>query len=334
MSSTRSQELQSRPDGQYNITENNAETPPFKEPLSGHPKLAHLMSVSSQTAIFRRFGELNMLNLLHLQAELYDMEHRLREIRIEDTHSKDPVRASYGNDFRLMRNWRETRDSLQYDSLVKIGKKLTEYNAALFQTLELRTAKLPTSREIGFLRNWLLRPSMGNDFLNDVEHSIWEVSNTPDLVTLFSRELEKDVLTTFLERGLLNLYHRIWGHRQKQSDSPDPGTEFRSYDERRVMTMSNSVGAILSSLLPTVAILVLYFVNTTLIRIGLIILFTAIFSLALALFTEAKKVEIFSATAAQCWLSPIDNAICADQSHRFAAVEVVFIGSSGTNSTG
>jgi len=64
------------------------------------------------------------------------------------------------------------------------------------------------------------------------------------------------------------------------------------------MTIGNSVGAILSSLLPTVVILVLYFVNKMLVRIGLIILFTAIFSLSLALFTEAKKVEIFSATAA------------------------------------
>lgn len=56
-------------------------------------------------------------------------------------------------------------------------------------------------------------------------------------------------------------------------------------------------------------VLVLYFVNSMLIRIGLVILFTTIFSVALALFTGAKKIEIFSATAA------------------FAAVEVVFIGS-------
>ncbi|KAH3995500.1 hypothetical protein HBH68_165940 [Parastagonospora nodorum] len=52
------------------------------------------------------------------------------------------------------------------------------------------------------------------------------------------------------------------------------------------------------------------------VRIGLVILFTAIFSVALAVFTSARKVEIISATAA------------------FAAVEVVFIGSSSTNGTG
>jgi hypothetical protein len=44
-------------------------------------------------------------------------------------------------------------------------------------------------------------------------------------------------------------------------------------------------------------------------RIGLVIVFTTLFALSLALFTGARKVEIFSATAA------------------FAAVEVVYIGS-------
>ena len=75
------------------------------------------------------------------------------------------------------------------------------------------------------------------------------------------------------------------------------------------MTVSNVVASTISSLLPTLVILLLYFVNRMLVRIGLVIVFTAIFSLALSFFTTANKGEIFAATAA------------------FAAVEVVFIGS-------
>jgi hypothetical protein len=52
------------------------------------------------------------------------------------------------------------------------------------------------------------------------------------------------------------------------------------------------------------------------VRIGLMIVFTAIFSVSLAVLTEAKRAEIFAATAA------------------FAAVEVVFIGSTSVNGTG
>lgn len=84
----------------------------------------------------------------------------------------------------------------------------------------------------------------------------------------------------------------------QQDSSPYPGTTFRQYDDDKIETISNSVSAILGSLLPTIAILVLYFVKRMLLRIGLVIVFTSIFSLALSLFTDAKRVEIFSATAA------------------------------------
>jgi hypothetical protein len=70
--------------------------------------------------------------------------------------------------------------------------------------------------------------------------------------------------------------------------------------------------AALSAVFPTVVILGLYFVKNMIQRIGLVIVFTTLFAVALALFTGAKKVEIFSATAA------------------FAAVEVVYIGSTMT----
>lgn len=96
--------------------------------LIGYPKLARMMNLSSDTAIFRRFGELNMLNLLRLQAELHDMEHELQEIRHEDAESNDQVRMDYVKDFRLMRDSADTHDSLQYDLLVRIGKTLEAYS--------------------------------------------------------------------------------------------------------------------------------------------------------------------------------------------------------------
>lgn len=49
-------------------------------------------------------------------------------------------------------------------------------------------------------------------------------------------------------------------------------------------------------------------------RIGLVIVFTVVFSTALTVLTGAKKIEVFSATAA------------------FAAVEVVYIGSTAGSS--
>lgn len=86
----------------------------------------------------------------------------------------------------------------------------------------------------------------------------------------------------------------------------------RAYSPQTVSRVGSAAVAALSSTLPTLAILVLYFVKDMVTRLGLVILFTTIFAFALAVLTDAKKVEIFSATAA------------------FAAVEVVYIGSTST----
>jgi hypothetical protein len=102
-----------------------------KEAFDGYPKLAQLMALHPDAAIVRRFGELNMINLLRLQAELQDMEHQLSEIRREDARSHDGARETYVKDFRLMRDWKEEGDSLQYDLLLDIGDKLKEYSMAV-----------------------------------------------------------------------------------------------------------------------------------------------------------------------------------------------------------
>jgi hypothetical protein len=144
---------------------------------------------------------------------------------------------------------------------------------------------------------------------------VWEEKSSSKFITLFPRSLEDDAFTSFLQGRILDIYHAIWGaKRRKKFDSSIHGSDIRKYSEKRIAKVSNVFGAIISSILPTLVILVLYFVKRMVVRIGLVIVFTAVFSLALALLTAARKVEIFSATAA------------------FAAVEVVFIGS--TNSTG
>jgi len=62
--------------------------------------------------------------------------------------------------------------------------------------------------------------------------------------------------------------------------------------------MSTLFATIASALLPIIAILVLYFVKSTLKRIYISIGLTAAFAVAMKLFTDAKKVELFAATAA------------------------------------
>jgi hypothetical protein len=120
--------------------------------VTGYPKLARMMSMSSETAILRRFGRLNMLNLLRLQAELHSLEHELQEIMEEDAASQDTIRVDYVNDFQLMRDFVEAGDSLYHDKLGEIGRKIEEYSKPLLRdimnvisSLQTRLSNMPKS---------------------------------------------------------------------------------------------------------------------------------------------------------------------------------------------
>lgn len=63
-----------------------------------------------------------------------------------------------------------------------------------------------------------------------------------------------------------------------------------------------------ASVLPTCSIVALYFIHSSIWRLVFIVLFSVLFSLALAIFTDAKRVEIFAASAT------------------LASVQVVFVG--------
>lgn len=99
-------------------------------PLSGYPKLAGLMAASAPAAIFRKFGELQMINLLRLQARLQDLEQEYWDNRTEDLASDEPGLASLVKDFRQMQDMAESQDgeSEQYDVLNKIQVALKEYS--------------------------------------------------------------------------------------------------------------------------------------------------------------------------------------------------------------
>ena len=62
--------------------------------------------------------------------------------------------------------------------------------------------------------------------------------------------------------------------------------------------MSRTVNVSLSSLIPSIAVLGLYFIDRLPYRLCAIAGFSFLFSLILAVFTTARPIEIFTATAA------------------------------------
>jgi len=99
-------------------------TPSHEEPR-GYHRLADLMGHYSEAAIFRRFGALNMLNLLSLQAELVDLQVQFRDVWIEDETSSDNSEKLFSTHFRTLR---KSEDSHHLKMLIEIRQKLQEYS--------------------------------------------------------------------------------------------------------------------------------------------------------------------------------------------------------------
>ncbi|TQN71770.1 hypothetical protein CSHISOI_03730, partial [Colletotrichum shisoi] len=276
----------------------------------GYGKLAKLFAEAQEIAIFRKFDQLNMLNVLRLQAEIHELEEDLGEIRAEDRDSNDTNRRLYGLNFRVMRENAEDGDSEQLETLEKIGLKLIEYNQALQNVAFLYKASQPSDAEIDFLRLWLVRDKMGDRFLRNagVEATVWDDKHRTDLLTIGGSSGTSDRLSRLMNGRLLNWYHFAVG-RFTKSGKRTNDEMIRDYDSRKIQRFSDVVVGALSASIPTVAILVLYFVHNMTHRIGIVIVFTFIFSVAFSTITGAKKAEVFAAIAA------------------FAAVEVVYIGS-------
>jgi len=98
-------------------------------PLAGYRKLAVLMGMQNSTIpIFRRFGSLNMLNLMSLQAELLE----LQQIFVDQCSVDDGMRLRQHLAFSFM----DLRDKdeagalrEQWECFLPIREKLKEYSA-------------------------------------------------------------------------------------------------------------------------------------------------------------------------------------------------------------
>jgi hypothetical protein len=149
------------------------------------------------------------------------------------------------------------------------------------------------------------------------DNSAWE--NAADLVALSEAKYD-DLFSRLIRKHLLPLYHRSFGiHlRRRFSKSPSsvstgtielnptgpsvPRTPdapqqdvyaqrgFSKYDDARLIAIIEVISTVISSMLPISSIIILYFVTSLPARLGIILGYTALFSIALAIFTKARRV--------------------------------------------
>ena len=73
---------------------------------------------------------------------------------------------------------------------------------------------------------------------------------------------------------------------------------FTVFSDQRIRRTTRLFAVVLSSILPVLSIVILYYVHSTNVHIGLIIVFSTLFSAVVALVSDARNVEVMAATAA------------------------------------
>jgi len=147
------------------------------------------------------------------------------------------------------------------------------------------------------LQEWLERPSLANVYLTGRERDVWKQG--VDFLCL-AEQPSTTQFTSWMADFLIPRYHRLIGRHigKPKASASQFGTNIAEYHDSSIAKAANLVGAVLASVLPVVAIVVLYLVKGMGKRLGLVGLFSAIFSTCLWFLNDGRLIEVFSATSA------------------------------------
>ena len=291
---------------------------------AGYPKLAKRMGLVPETAVFRRFGFLNKLNILYMQAELKYLEEKLKDVQRRDSQRSGEEQL-YAIDFYFLKESEDNDEQLEL--VLSIREKLEKYSrhwllsrayqydhvmtqedAALIQQSQILAMTRPSDIDLGYIQNYLASKEMGPFALAGIDSEIWgsihnRKGHEADIVTLFPREKSDMFTKLVMEKGTATLFK--YGLDRFLKPSPVHGLV--GYEESTLSRLTYLITTALASLLPVASIVVLTFVPSLKLRLGFIAIFTVLLSFCLAFFTSAKRAEIFALTAA------------------FSAIQVVFV---------
>ncbi|CAK1363880.1 unnamed protein product [Cercospora beticola] len=274
---------------------------------NGYPALAQLLGPHSSMAMFKRFSRLSAHSLLMRQVELLDLE---RQLEVQAALDRDDGLKYDVKAIDLLQS--SEHNGQQWQIIKSIRENLDQYHTALLKHSQICKLPKPNRYDLNLLQDWLARADGGNNFLTGIEDLPWLESESSDLVALDSRDFDS-ATRWFAERVL------PWLYRNKvQSRSPLPGQEelgLVEWSDETYRRAARWLSVIASTCIPTLAIVVLYFIRNLIARILTAMGLSFVFSVSLALLTAARPAEIFAASAA------------------FAAVQVVFIGSTSLSAS-
>ncbi|KAH8899111.1 hypothetical protein GQ53DRAFT_817312 [Thozetella sp. PMI_491] len=181
--------------------------------MAGYEKVARLMALQPEYAIFRRFQQLNIRNLLYLQAEIMHLEEALNLAAMDDAACSD--RQFYSRDWwSLSQGDDDSGDCEQWDRFLELREKLEKYNDTFLKVAAMSEYNGPRKYDLEFLRSWFVRPIMGCFPLLGLDKDAWNIEHEQDLVAMKAR-VAPDVLSKWFTEKFVPRYHHLVGRLYK-----------------------------------------------------------------------------------------------------------------------
>ncbi|KAL6718279.1 hypothetical protein ACLMJK_004367 [Lecanora helva] len=260
---------------------------------NGFPKLSCFLDSDDSFMIYRRFGTIFSRLLLSKQDELSKMEKLMAGMDKddEDAGHEEYLMSRTLDDERgddVPHTWDETRTQL----LERMEKKTLEYAELLLKAQQLKALDKPSRRDYKSVLHFM--ENDGGPLFEEEANFIYEKE---DLVSLRpGRE------HAWLD-GILELLIPLEANCVKESKEKTDDEDIHYYDRDRIRTCTTMTITIMVLVLLVVPIWLLYHfsmvgtIKTGGDTIGVLLVFTLIFSAVLSGFTKAKRHEIVAASA-------------------------------------
>ena len=145
----------------------------------------------------------------------------------------------------------------------------------------------PPKRTVKSLSNWLEHRGLGQSFLKDSFEDVWDPRrNVEDFVTFASQQGVSYGIARVVVKVRESIACLGGSDRVFSIDGSDQGG------------IAQGTSVIVSSVFPVLPIIILYFIPDTIVRIGLILVLTAVFAAVLVFGLKLKPDKVLAITTA------------------------------------
>lgn len=282
--------------------------------MGNHPTLAKLMSAEPEMLILGRFTRLNLENLLYLQAEIACLEEELRRLRVKmygQGYEESLIQQTF------LKKWRDralrtaqdpspTEEPCdeEWSLFLKIRDRLERYNTAVQQYLQTARIARPNSRDLRVLREWLDHETgYGHRFVLGQPDGIWDEERSKN-----DDKNADNINDEYMEVDYIALHNESYGFRGSHivtflekvkrclTARKKPPHQIYSVGESTKRYIFDGIITVIASIFPVLPILIFYFLESTLIRVILVLVFTALFAATMTFGMQLKADRVLAVT--------------------------------------